>query len=92
MGPYEYIEVRKAPQDPKRKTPTYEITNKHSGASIGTVQWYGPWRQFCFLPLGATVWSTGCLDDVKDVIKQAMDERRLVKKGLAPLEVRDAQE
>lgn len=92
MGPYEYIEVRKAPQDPKRKTPIYEIRNKHSGSNIGTVAWYGRWRQFCFFPFGATIWSTGCLDDLKDVIAKAMDERRRVKKGLAPLEVKDDRE
>lgn len=89
MGPYEYIEVRKAPQDPRRRTPTYVVTNKHSGADLGTIQWYGPWRQFCFFPLAVTVWSNGCLDDVKDAISKAMDESRRVKKGLAPLDVVD---
>ena len=89
MGPYEYISVSRAPQDPKRKTATFEIRNKRSWDKLGDVKWYGPWRQFCFFPLAGTVWSHGCLYNIKDVIKKAMEDRRHVKKGLAPLDILD---
>ena len=89
MGPYEYICVTRAPKDPKRKTTIFEIRNKRSGDMLGDVKWYGPWRQFCFFPLAGTVWSNGCLYDIKDVIAKAMDDRRRTKKGLAPLDIVD---
>ena len=38
---------------------------------IGTIEWYGPWRQFIFHAQPNTVWSTGCLADVQDALALA---------------------
>lgn len=45
-----------------RKTPLYIITEKATGAKLGEIQWYGPWRGFCYYAPGMTaVFDRGCL-------------------------------
>jgi len=65
---YRYFYVVALPLPRGRKTHVYEIRNAGSDNVLGTIEWYGPWRQFCFVPKGATVWSAGCLQDVRDFI------------------------
>jgi len=54
---------------PGRKTLTYRVINKHSGNQIGSIKWYGPWRKYCFFPVGNTVWSNDCLVDICNAMK-----------------------
>lgn len=51
-----------------RKTPLFVLINKSSQTAIGEIKWYGRWRQYCFFPDEATVWSDGCLADVRDFL------------------------
>jgi hypothetical protein len=58
------------------KTQKYACLSNSSDFQLGTVEWYGTWRQYCFFPNGNTVFNIGCLDDIKDFIRQLMESRR----------------
>lgn len=74
-GDYRYFQVEDCPPVPGRKTLIYKIISKTSGESLGTIEWYGPWRQFCVFPRNSTVWSAGCLTDLQDFFKRLAAER-----------------
>ena len=61
---------------PGLKTKTVNIYNR---SFLGSIEWYGPWRQYCFSPRSGTVFNKGCLEDINAYIKQLMDERKLEK-------------
>lgn len=71
---YEYIHFKLDVTASKgRKTNIYAILSKSSNHILGYIKWYGAWRQYCFYPNGETVYNVGCLDDIKDFIKQLME-------------------
>ncbi len=73
----EYLVFEELPT--KNKTKFIIVVNKNSEDIIGEVKWYAPWRQYCFFPEFDTVWNTKCLDDVNDLIKKLMKDRRVKK-------------
>ena len=75
-----YIDFILIPRKPKRKTDIYEVVSSDSGHLLGSIRWYGPWRQYCFSPQGDTIYSGGCLDEIKEFIKELMDKRKESKK------------
>ena len=64
-----------------RKTKTVYIINKSNINCLGTIEWYGTWRQYCFIPTAEfeTVWNNTCLTDVLEVINMLMKERQTTK-------------
>jgi hypothetical protein len=60
----------------KGKTKVIDIVNNHYHEVIGEIKWFGRWRQYCFFPIAETVWNKTCLDDVQEVIKNLMEERK----------------
>lgn len=64
-----------------RKTKIVHIINKSNTNELGTIEWYGNWRQYCFMPSLEfdTVWNNTCLTDVILVINQLMKEREIEK-------------
>lgn len=71
---YEYISFEL--KEHKPKTDVWICVNKKSNTALGRVLWYGPWRQYVFLPEKATIFSTGCMADISDFINKKMGERR----------------
>jgi len=73
---YEYIEFNLVQQ--KEKTSVYAVRNTKSQAILGFVAWHCAWRQYCFGPIIAeqTIFSAGCLGDIKDFIGQLTKERK----------------
>ncbi len=61
----------------KRKTLKYKVKNISCGFVLGEIAWYVGWRQYCFFPSANTVFSSGCMDDINNFIKQLMDERKI---------------
>jgi len=76
MKEYKYLYFVKLASN--TKTSVWSCQNKSSGTKLGIVKWYGAWRQYCYCPscnlLG--VYSAGCLDDISDFIKTAMQDRQ----------------
>lgn len=62
-----------------RKTKIIHVTNIRHDDVIGVIKWYSAWRQYCFFPEIYTVWNTTCLDDVQDVIRELMQDRKTEK-------------
>lgn len=57
-----------------RKTPIVTVHSRRE-ALLGTIRWYGPWRQFCFYPEPATIFNVGCMNDIESVIADLKGER-----------------
>ena len=55
------------------KTQTWNVWNGDD--YLGTIRWYGSWRQYTFFPFTGTLWSAGCLAEVAAFLKEAMDAR-----------------
>jgi hypothetical protein len=70
----EYVEFRLF--EKKAKTAVYEVVSKSTGEVLGTIMWYGPWRQYTFDPNDNTTWSSGCLKQVIAFLDKLMLERR----------------
>jgi hypothetical protein len=64
-----------------RKTNTVYIINRSNTNCLGTIEWYGNWRQYCFMPTMEfdTVWNNTCLTDIITVINDLMKERTIEK-------------
>ena len=60
----------------KEKTKVIAVVNKHHEEVLGMIKWFSRWRQYCFFPNTETVWNINCLNDVNEVIKNLMDERK----------------
>lgn len=71
---YEYIEFFPSVRSPKETMVWYCHSRRHK-TRLGTVLWYGSWRQYCFVPYANTVFSAGCLADIRDFIGQVMEDR-----------------
>ncbi len=61
------------------KTLIFDVRSTSSGASLGMVKWYGPWRQYIFCPAVTTVWNVDCLDSIIVFIKGLMHSREMEK-------------
>lgn len=53
---------RQQPTD--RKTPIVLVRSKSSGVVLGTIKWFGRWRQFCLWPEPSTIFNAGCMADI----------------------------
>ena len=75
---FRFFVVRAQEARPDRKTLDYSVVQRldAGGERLGTIRWYGPWRQYCFFPEPDTVWSAGCLADVQTAIARIAQRRR----------------
>ena len=74
---YQYIRFCQMPVVGRgRKTHIFSVQNVRHCDQIGCVQWDGGWRQYVFQPFPRTIYSAGCLADIQDFIRQAMEEHK----------------
>lgn len=59
------------------KTEEWNIVNNSSRTKIGSIVWYGPWRQYIFEPSEDTVWNSGCLREIQEFLVVRNAERRI---------------
>lgn len=57
-------------------TERWIIRNRESYDFLGEIKWASCWRQYCLFTCSDIVFSSGCLEDIRDFIKQLMDERK----------------
>lgn len=60
----------------KTKTAVYRVVSKSDRFVLGTIKWWGSWRQYCFFPNEETVFSKGCMNDLSDFIEKLMEHRK----------------
>lgn len=61
---------------PDRKTKKFSVVNKDNGTMVGTISWYGPFRQYSFFPAANMVFEKTCLQDIADFLKKLMEDRK----------------
>jgi hypothetical protein len=72
---YKYINFKVIREKPKTKV--WGIFNSKSGAQLGWVAWYGPWRQYCFSGVDNNcIFNKDCLLDIVDFIEQLKGESK----------------
>jgi hypothetical protein len=70
---YEYIRFDLLRQT--AKTFVYNIVNRKHGTILGTIGWYGPWRQYCIFPAPNMVFSLGCWKDILEFTENLKKQR-----------------
>jgi hypothetical protein len=66
------------------RTEVHGVFSALHGDRLGTVKWYGAWRQYAFFPERETVWNHACLRQLAHFLDDAMrgqELRRAVMKG-----------
>ena len=58
-----------------RKTPIVAVRSKSDRTLLGTIAWFGRWRQFCFWPEPHTTFNVGCMQDIEAIIGVLREER-----------------
>lgn len=48
-----------------RKTQVLEVIAVRDGTLLGTIRWWGPWRQYVFAPEPECVFNASCLETIK---------------------------
>ena len=75
---YLYFQVARSA---KAKTYHVYVYSKNSEILLGTVKWFGRWRQYAFFPEQETVFNTNCLEDIRKCIA-ALRSDRLAERDL----------
>lgn len=75
---FEYLVLEETPDD-KKKTKTIEVLSRRHGDLLGTLKWYGPWRQYVFFPEPGSLYSSGCLADIETAISTLMSNRKAAR-------------
>lgn len=70
----EYVKFRL--NDRKPRTNVYDVLSINGDMVLGTIQWYAPWRQYCIYPDEETLWSIGCLQQIRLFIGKMMVEQK----------------
>lgn len=74
---YNYVYFLNVTEDyPKLKTKVYECRTLFSNNYLGTVKWFGRWRQYCIFFDNSTIFNSICLEDVVDFLKQLNKEHK----------------
>lgn len=72
----QYLVFAEDPRPAGKKTNRWRIRSRRSGDLLGTIAWYGAWRQYCFWPEPKTVFNVGCMTDINEFITKQMEARR----------------
>lgn len=61
---------------PSKKTKIVDVISINHGNILGSIRWYGQWRQYAFYPNEGTIWNRDCMQEIQDRITVLMDERK----------------
>ena len=68
--------------DRKPKTTGWNVVNNKSGALLGIVEWYGPWRQYVFEAIDQPIFNNACLEELVAFLTDLNNKQR--SKGVTP--------
>lgn len=77
-----YLDAERWPALPGRVTARWGIYSVSGKGLLGTVGWYGPWRQYTFDPVADTTYNVGCLQDIARFLAAQNQEHRNKIEGL----------
>jgi len=59
-----------------RITKTFDVTSVHNDCYLGKIEWYSPWRRYCFKSITShTVFDRNCLVEIVVFIDELMSTR-----------------
>lgn len=61
-----YLHFALEPVDGGRKTEVWFVYATRDDARLGTIRWFGRWRQYAFFPSGGTTFNPDCLVAIAD--------------------------
>lgn len=64
MKENKYIELGDEHPSPSGLTSIWPVLSRNNGEELGTIQWYGLWRQYTFWPRDRTTFNPSCLDTI----------------------------
>lgn len=70
-------------EDDTGKTEIYGVFSALHGDRLGTVKWYGRWRQYVFFPEHDTIWNRDCLRQLAQFLDNAMRGQELRRSVMA---------
>jgi hypothetical protein len=73
MNENPYIVFEEQPS--KGKTVVLHVRSRRTDDLLGSIRWYGAWRQYTLWVEPQTIWNTGCLEAVNERIRGLMQER-----------------
>ena len=68
----------------KPKTQVWSVVSKEHYFPLGTIKWFGRWRQYAFFPEADTVFNKDCLDDLRVFIADLMLKRKEAGRAKIP--------
>ena len=68
------------------KTSIWPVASKTRGDRLGTVSWYGPWRQYVFESDEGCVFNHGCLSEIAAFCQEATEAHRFPEHARAPFQ------
>lgn len=77
-----WIEFVEVTTNKDKKTKQFNVINRESRIFLGTVKWFGNWRQYSFFPQPNMVFERQCLMDIAHFINQLMVERKVVRQQI----------
>lgn len=82
LAPTKYLYFEQA-NNPGRKTGVWRVRARSTGAELGVIRWYSPWRQYCFYSAPSAIFNTDCLISICDRIETCNRWQRNVRANLA---------
>lgn len=67
---------RDARESATRKTDVWDVVATRSGELLGTIKWFGRWRQYAFFPRSQTIFNPECLDTIARKCESLTREHR----------------
>lgn len=59
-----------------RKTSITAVLSRKWGYRLGTIKWYGAWRQYTFWPENGMIFNVECMQDIQNYIKELSEHRK----------------
>lgn len=59
-----YLNFTKRVHDPNKKTDIWDVASSMGGGFLGTVNWYSPWRKYCYCAAGPQVLDAACMTEI----------------------------
>jgi len=68
MKQNKYIQIEEFGEIRKRKT--YSVSTIKTDIALGRIEYWPPWKRFCFMPFSRIVLSSDCLEFVAAFLKE----------------------
>lgn len=61
------------------KTSVFAVNSVNHGNQLGTIRWYGAWRQYVFYPDPVTLFNPTCLKEIAEFCSDLSSHHKILK-------------